>query len=342
MKSRISIRDIAKECSVSVGTVSRALADDKKINIMTRNRIRKVAEELGYVPNILARNLSKKTSNIVGILIPDITNPFFAEVAKTIENYAREKGFSIFLCNTNLSIENERKYIEKLYSYQVDGIIVLPVSLEISHILKRFSIQNNIVFLAYIPQSVKESNYVITDDYKIVYLALNYLINIGHTKIAYLGGEENLLSNMLRKNSFYEIMKHFKLEPIIINKNRDNYLNQQDVVEEIKNDLITTKELPSAILTYNDNLALNTIQAIEEIGLKVPDDISIIGIDDISIAKLYNVQLTTVAQDISELGKKCAEIIIKKVINKSKEYEHHILEPRLIVRKSTRSISNRC
>jgi LacI family transcriptional regulator len=338
MKNRISIRDIAKECSVSIGTVSRALSDDKKINIITRNKIKKVAEELGYVPNALARNLSKKTSNIVGILIPDITNPFFAEVAKTIENYAREKGFSIFLCNTNLSIENEKVYIEKLYSYLVDGIIILPVSLEINHILKRFSLLNNIVFLAYMPQSIKEANYVISDDHKIVYLALNYLINIGHKKISYLGGEENLFSNMLRRNSFFNIMNQFNLKPIILNSNRDNYFNQANIVEEIKYDLITASELPSAILTYNDNLALNTIQAIEEIGLKVPDDISVIGIDDISIAKLYNVQLTTVAQDKSEIGKKCAEIIINKITGKSKVFEHFILEPKLIVRKSTRSL----
>lgn len=339
MKNRINMSDVAKACSVSIGTVSRALANDQKINIETRKRIKKVAKELGYVPNIFARNLSKKSSNIIGIVIPDITNPFFAEVAKSIENFAREKGFSIFLCNTNLSIENEKIYIEKLYSYQVDGIIILPVSFEIDHILKRFPPKDNIVFLNCIPTNLAESNYVITDDYKIIYSALNYLVNIGHKKISYFGGEENLFSNATRKQSFLKIMEQFNLKPILVNKNRESYLNEYNIIEEIKNDLITATELPTAIVTYNDNLALNTIQAIEEIGLRVPGDISVIGIDDISIAKLYNVQLSTVAQDITEIGIKSAEIMINKIIGQSEEYEQFVLDPKLVIRKSTRSIA---
>jgi len=339
MNDRINMSDIAKACSVSIGTVSRALADDEKINIKTRNRIKKVAKELGYVPNILARTLSIKTSDIVGIIIPDITNPFFAEVAKTIEIYARERGFSIFLCNTNLSIENEKKYIDKLYSYQVDGIIVLPVSLNIDHILNRFSAKDNIVFLTYVPTNPEKSNYVITDDYKIIFLALNYLTNIGHKKIAYLGGEENLYSDNMRRESFLKIMNEFNLNPIFVNKERKNYSNRQNIIEDIKNDLITTTELPTAIITYNDNFALKVIQAIEEVGLKVPDDISVMGIDDISIAKLYNVQLSTVAQNITEIGIKSAEIMINKITGQVSDYQHYILEPKLVIRKSTKSIS---
>jgi len=338
MKKRVSIKDLAKACSVSIGTVSRALSNDHKINILTRNKVQKMAEELGYVPNSLARSLSKKTSNIVGLIIPDITNPFFAEVAKYIELYAREKGISIFLCNTNLSIDNEIKYIEKLYSYQVNGIIIVPVSLDIDHILKRFSPQNNIVFLSYIPQSLTDSNYVTTDDYKIMNIALKYLYNIGHRNFSYLGGEENLCSNMLRRKAFLDILCNYNLEPIIINNLEKNYLNKYDIVEEIKNDLLNANKLPTSIITYNDNLALNTIQAIEEIGLKVPRDISVIGIDNISISRFHNIELTTVSQQNMEIGKICAEVIINKITNKSQEYEKHILEPKLIVRKSTRSL----
>ncbi len=335
---RVKITDIAKMCKVSVGTVSRALADDKLINVNTREKIKKTADEVGYVPNELARGLTKKNNKIIGLIIPDIMNPFFTEIAKSIEECARENDFNVFFCNSNFEIETEKKYIEQLYSYGVAGIIIVPVALEIDHIIKRYSPTKQIVFLANIPSKISKANYVIADDYLTTYIAANYLFNIGHRKIVYLGGLDNLSCNQKRIEGFKKALSEKKVKPFNFTGEQKNYSNNSNIISEIKNDLVLAKELPTAIIAYNDNLALQIIQAIEELGLNVPDDISVVGIDDIFVSRYHKIQLTTVNQNKSLMGKKCAEILINKIINKKEEVLTAVFKPELIVRKSTKPI----
>lgn len=328
----ITIKDIAKEANVSYATVSRALSGHPEISEGTKAKIRTLAKEMGYTPNAIAKGLVTKNTQTIGLIIPDITNPFFPEVAQGIEECASNYGYQVFLCNSNWDIEKEKNYLMKLCSSRVDGIVIAPVSDNISHIL---DVSRNLplVFAAYNPMS-ENCNYVVTDDFKSSEMAVNYLARLGHTKIAYVGGPKGNSTNIGRINGFNAAMGK---NNISINENYIKYgqfkqINGYELTNEL---LINNYQLPTAIIAGNDIIALGVIQAIEDFGLKVPKDISVIGFDDISYASLHKIELTTVYQPKNEIGQLCTELLIEKIkCTENKEPKYNILEPKIIIRKT--------
>lgn len=332
---RVTIKDIAKTANVSYSTVSRALAGQPQIPDETKKRILKIANEMGYTPNVLAKGLVTKNTYTLGLIVPDITNPFFPESIQGIEECASEYGYRVYLCNSNWNVEKEKECLQKLYGSSVDGIIIFPVSDDVSHILD-VQARLPIVFANYKPVNEAYS-YVAFNDFRSATIAVEYLIKLGHKNIAYMGGLETNAANMERIDAYKATMEKCGLSI------RPNYIlhgeYKQSSGYELTKKLLINNELPTAIIAGDDIMALGVIRAIEEFGLNVPEDISVIGFDDISYASLDKIQLTTVRMPRYAMGQASVQMLMNKIQNPDNaETKSEILETELIVRKTCKGI----
>jgi len=324
----VTIKDIAKVAGVSYATVSRALNDLPEINENTRKRIKEIAKQMGYTPNAVARGLVKKNTNMIALLIPDITNPFYPEVARGVEDFARENGYCVFLCNTNWDEKNEQNYLNILEERRVDGIIIAPVSVDTCNYVSKNKADIPVV---YIGNRVDDDNasYVVIDDYKAGYIATEYLIKLGHKNIAFIGGHDKSTSHIDRINGYKHALMENGLETDINSIKGYSFRKESGYgtfLEMVKN-----RRVPTAIVAENDIIALGIMEAAERHGYEVPKDISIIGMDDIEYGSLPKINLTTVAQPKLEIGQKAAGILLD-LISGNADSRKVILEPFLIVR----------
>lgn len=331
----ITIKDIAKKANVSYATVSRALSGSTEISEETKKRIIHLAYEMGYSPNIIARGLVTKSTHTIGLIVPDITNPFFAEVAQGAGDCAHQSSYNVFLCNSNWDIQREKESLSKLFSSRVDGIIITPVSNDISHIIA-LNEKIPIVFAANKPHNIGLS-YVVTDNHRAASLATEYLIKLGHKRIAFVGGSKLDYGTSSRIEGYIDSLEKYNItvNPDIIMQGQLTSNSGYNLVKKI----LESSELPTSILACNDIVALGAIQAIEEYGLNVPKDISVVGFDDISFASLNKIQLTTVFQNKYKIGELSIKLLIDRIMNKDfEENNYHILEPKLIIRKTCKGI----
>lgn len=324
----VTIKDIAKVAGVSYATVSRALNDNPEINEKTKLKIKQIAKEMGYTPNAVARGLVKKNTEMIALLIPDITNPFYPEVARGVEDFARENGYCVFLCNTNWSELNEEKYLSILEERRVDGIIVAPVSM---NTFEHTSVNKSDIPVVYIGSRVEDNNtsYVVIDDFKAGYMATEYLMKLGHTNIAFIGGHDNSTSHVDRVNGYKRALMENGLKTDINSIKGYSFKRESGYgafLEMVKN-----RRVPTAIVAENDIIALGIMEATERHGYEVPGDISIIGIDDIEYGTLPRINLTTVAQPKFDIGQKAAGILLDLIAGGANS-KQVIMEPFLIVR----------
>lgn len=331
----VTIKDIAARAQVSYSTVSRALAGHPDINHQTRERIKKYASELGYTPNALAKGLVTKSTKTLGLVLPDIANPFFTSVAQGIEDAAHRHGYQVFLCNTNWEQEREAAYLKRLYGNRVDGIVIAPASDVIEHIMDMNS-KVPVVFAAYKPKDYVCS-YVVTDNFKSAFIAVEYLIKLGHRRIAYIGGKKDDSTNIERFNGYVHALNEHGLEVCSDYVLNGHYTESSGYALTQK--LLLSSNLPTAVLAGNDMIALGVLQAIDEFGLMVPKDISVIGIDDIAYAALQRIELTTIHQSKSQIGEMCVEILISMIqVPKCRQAVYRVLEPSLVLRKTCKGL----
>lgn len=324
----VTIKDIAKVAGVSYATVSRALNDHPEINVITKEKIKEIAQQMGYTPNAVARGLVKKNTEMIALLIPDITNPFYPEVARGVEDYARENGYCVFLCNTNWDEENEQKYLTILKERRVDGIIIAPVSTDTIDYVSDSKLNIPVVYIGS-RVDCNKSNYVVIDDFKAGYMATEYLMKLGHSNIAFIGGHDKSTSHIDRINGYKQALKENRLEADINSIKGYSFKKESGYGTFLK--MVKNRKVPTAIVAENDIIALGIMEAAEKHGYDVPKDISIIGIDDIEFGSLPKINLTTVAQPKFDIGRKSADILLD-LISGSADSKQIILEPFLIVR----------
>lgn len=330
----VTIKDIAKKIGISYATVSRALNNRAGVNPQTRERVLEAAEKMGYQPNAIARGLVMKSTHTIALVIPDITNPFFPEIVRSAEDEASELGYNTFLCNTNWDIEKEQSYLKLLQEKRVDGIILKPASDSEGN-----SFNNISVPLVLLDRTSKDDNYscIEVDDRRGGFLATKHLIESGYKRIAFIGGKLDSYSDSQRKEGYRQALLRYKYEideSLIRNgsfKTKSGY--------EIMNSLIKEGNVPDAVFAGNDVIALGVMQSAKEHGLNVPEDLGIVGYDDIDCAKLPQIQLTTIAQPKNQIGRYAVELLLS-VINERdhKEPRIIILEPELIIRSTTKEI----
>ncbi len=331
----VTIKDIAKIANVSYSTVSRALNDIPGVKLETRDRIVKIAKEQGYSPNAIARGLVSKSTNMIGLVIPDITNPYFPEVARGIEDFASRNKRNVFLCNSNWESEKELVYIRALQEKRVEGLLVAPVEEGTHERIKNEKLDIPVVYISSMSGDPGEM-FVIVDNIKASYLATEHLIKLGHSNIAFIGGSENSISNRDRIKGYMDALKRYSIKMDISMVKSSSYKRESGYAAALE--LVKTKRVPTGLIAANDIIALGIIEALEGNSYRVPQDVSVIGFDDIAFASLPKINLTTVAQPKYEMGLSAADILFKKISGTEQGSDNnyqHILEPQLIIRGTT-------
>lgn len=327
----VTLKDIGKEVGVSATTVSRALNNKPDISYQVKQKIKEVAQRLGYSPNALARSLKAKKTSSIGVLIADIADPFFAPIVKGIENTARQMGYSIILCDTGGEYEQEKLALQMMLEKRVDGLLITPSQTEYGDILelKRKKIPFVLVGRHF---DLVESDYVITDDIKGAFLATDYLIKKGHKRILFMNGPNYISSAKERLVGYKRALQEHS---ILFDKSlvKEGALKMEDGYRIMKQILSSGTKF-TAVFAYCDFVVLGIMQALEEAKLKIPEDIAIVGYDDVVFARFLQVPLTTVHIPKYELGKETMKLLKKKIDEEILEPQAVILETKLVIRKS--------
>jgi len=315
----VTIKDIAKAAGVSHPTVSRALNDHPGISTATRERIKKLAEEMGYVPNASARGLKTSRSRALGVIMRQIDDPFWSEVLDGVDSVLHPAGYSLFIASTHMERQREKDVVQAMVQRGVDGVILLApqFSDEQCHMLKNYGLPivmvNN--------EGAGECQYLIfNDDEYGARLVTHYLIDLGHRRIAYLGNRMGGMTDTNRLAGFSAEMQAAGLEV------RDEYIYHVPAGNPAGGRqgaeyLMTLREYPTAIVCYNDFLAAGVFNLLLEKGLCIPQDVSVTGFDNISIAAYLTPPLTTLHQFKFEMGRGAAEMMLEVLINKQQKDE---------------------
>ncbi|MFQ5824994.1 MAG: LacI family DNA-binding transcriptional regulator [bacterium] len=336
---RSTLKTIAEKVGVSVTTVSRVLSGQAKryrISKATEEAICRAAEVLHYAPNHLARGLRLKRTHTIGLLIPDISNPFFALIARSVEMEARKVGYSIMLCDTQESIKLEVDSIQLLQSRKVDGLIICPVGQDGNHLEQLYNNGASMVIVdRYFPQL--KCPYVISDNYKGAIDAVNHFIENDHRIIACIQGLLHTSTNDDRICGYKDAHKMHNIpvdESLIVGNSfgeRNGYVGAKLLLNRVSK--------PTAIFAVSNLISLGALRAIAEEGLKIPEDISIISFDDQPYSDYLSTPMTTVAQQNIEMGQIAVKLIIDQI-----EFKKHpdtncvILPTKLIRRKSVKKL----
>lgn len=335
-KPEITIHDIAKKLNISASTVSRALKDNPLISEATRHKIKKAAIEMGYRPNVMAANLRTRRTNTIGVIVPLINRHFFSSVISGIEDVAYKQGFAVTISQSNDNLEKESTIAHTLFANRVDGLI-LSIGMETQSYdhLKLFSERN--IPLVFFDRIVDEipAHKIVVDDFGGAYRATQHLIEQGRKKVAHIGGPLNLQIYAKREAGYRKAISDAGLQ---INENQvlHNSLTREDGLNAIKK-ILKTKERPDAIFCANDTTALSAIIHLNEKGIKVPEDIAIVGFSNEPFSELVTPSISTIKQPGFEMGQKAAELLIKQIGSKTKpkNYETIMMETELIVRNSS-------
>lgn len=331
----LTIRDIARLAGVSIATVSRVLNKFPRIKPATKERILKVIGEKGYRPNPLARGLSAGRTNNVGFVLIDISNPFYSPIIRAIENRVEREGYHLFLCNTEHSSQKESRYINTLVENKISGLIISPLQRKWDYL--KLLKARKIPFVLICASARDKCDCIDVDNVDGAYNAVNHLINLGHKKIAYIG--RGLLHAHPASQRLRGYKKALADSGIPFNENLVvSTITDQGKIEEgyqTTSKLIALKEKPTAIFAFNDLIAIGCMKALKENGVRVPEDMAVVGFDDIEIAPFLEIPLTTVRIPQYEIGKTAAMILFEKINGSNEEKCRRIcFKPELIIRGS--------
>jgi LacI family transcriptional regulator len=328
-----TINDVARLAGVSITTVSHVINNTRFVSDELKERVVTAMHELDYRPNTLAQGLRKGTTKTIGLIIPDNSNLFFAEIARSIEDVGYENGYSVILCNTDNNLEKQRRYTEVLVSKQVDGIILISAG-ESAEDLEETQVAGIPVVVA--DREIEQTmvDVVLVDNEKGGYLATKYLLELGHRRISCIAGPSLLTPSAQRVQGYQRALQEANIAP------NSGYLATGDFGmesgESAIRKLLDTQPRTTAVFVCNDMMAVGAMRGAREFGLRVPEDLSIIGFDNILLARATTPPLTTVAQPKSTLARVTTELLIKRIhaANDNGERRQIVLAPELVIRES--------
>jgi LacI family transcriptional regulator len=324
----VTLEDIARALNVSKMTVSRAINNHPEISRQTRARILATAQKMKYRPNQFARALTTNHSYLIGIVVPDLMHSYFAEICRGVEAHARPAGYQNLICSTDEEARKEKDEIEALLS-RTDGLIVasaLPAS-EAKFYRRLLSEGANIVLIDRLLDGLRCSA-VTTDDMQVGLLATEHLVKLGHRKIGHLRGPD-VSTSLKRLEGYQQAIKKAGLKPLI----RDCGFTESDGYDAMKK-WIASGDLPPAIFASNDPAAIGAMTAMSDAGLKVPDDVAIVGAGSIHYGDMLRVPLTTVSWSKSEMGQAAASLLLELIDGKKKVRRVITVAPELLIRDS--------
>lgn len=335
--AKIAIKDIARMLNTSTATVSRALNNHPAIKKETKDKVLKLVKEVGYRPNTIAKNLKMQRSNTIGILVPNVGLDFFAIAISEIEKVVSDAGYTAMICQSHEKIDIEADAINTLITNQVAGVIA-SISEETTitdHFLELQSNDIPVVFFDRCFENGIAASKVITDDFGGGLRAVKYLIKTGYKKIACLAGSEKLNISKERVRGYKTALQEANIridEDLIIPCSMERQGGKDGLQK-----LMQLDERPDAIFCINDPVAIGVCQQMRVFGLKVPDDIAVIGFSNNEISSIIQPMLTTVDQSVEKMGKRAGELLIEQIGSKSDEVTANkieIMETNLIIRDS--------
>ncbi|MEM1135108.1 MAG: LacI family DNA-binding transcriptional regulator [Bacteroidota bacterium] len=343
MKAKqITLADLAKELGVSPATVSRALKNHPDISIQTRKKVQELADKLHYRPNSIAQGLRKQESKVIGVIIPEIVHHFFSSVISGIMEYAYQAGYRVMLCQSMESLAKEKEDVEALFSSRVDGILISLANEtnNYAHLEEMRNYGLPIVSFDKVCQKLENHSMVMIDDYEGAYNVVTHLIEQGYRRIAHIHGPLNPITSQNRLKAYLDALKDHDLS-----QNDDYIMGCKQVTQEegyiFAKKWIQQQPIPDAIFAVTDLVAIGAMVALKEAGLKIPDDIAVVGYSDWAMASVVEPALTTVAQPGFEMGKLATSLLIDEIkhLHSDQEipYQHHteVLKTQLKIRKSS-------
>ncbi|MGV8027197.1 MAG: LacI family DNA-binding transcriptional regulator [Anaerolineaceae bacterium] len=339
-----NIQDVAKRANVSITTVSHIINQTRYVSDELTDRVKKAMEELDYHPNSLARGLRSGKTKTIGLVVPDISNQFFAEISRKIEDNGFEHGYSVILCNTDDDPHKEKSYIDVLLAKKVEGIVFISTVVESNNLEKTLEIGVPIVL---VDRDINEinSDIVLVDNSVGGFEATKYLIELGHRRIGCIGGPSPITPSAQRVAGYKRALQEagIPVDPELIISGDFRYESGNKTMRA----LLSLPQPPTAVFASNDMMALGAIQAVNDQGMKIPDDISVIGFDNIPFSQTISPTLTTMAQPIHEMADLVVDLLIDKIKlqrqrsraeDQKPTYKRIVLETKLIKRNSCREI----
>lgn len=337
---RVTIKDIAKIAGVSYSTVSRALAGSPSISDATRERIEEICRQEGYHRNALARSLTGSQTRLIGVIVPDITNPFYSEISLNIEKTAYQNNYNVIVVNSCHKEKTISDQFDFLISHQVDGIILANSSNEASMIIKQYSKVLPTLLLGDSFHAVDAPDLcsVSIDNYVGGHIAAKCLIEAGHKNIAYIGHRATSISHQYRFDGFSLAMQKAGLSFSLIENTSDG--SSIEIGYALGKEFCRNPGDTTAVFAATDSIALGIMQAADEYNLRIPDDFSLLGYDNILYSALPKIQLTTIDQRKQKSAEKAVQTLIQIIQHGNQDDYHRIsIPPVLIKRNSVKKIN---
>jgi LacI family transcriptional regulator, repressor for deo operon, udp, cdd, tsx, nupC, and nupG len=328
-----TIADVAREANVSVATVSRLINNKGIVSPKTATRVYTAIEKLSYEPNRLARNLRKNESWVILILAPNFTNPYYAHILSGISDTATNLGYSALIINTADELKREQTALDMLKKHHADGAILMSSEMDSTWLLDYANNFPCVQCSEYVPDL--DIPHISIDNYAATQEAMEYLIGLGHKKIAMISSENKYISTKLRLDAYLDTLEKHNIVP------QDDYMIFASFDYSFKSgkhkakDLLETATPPTAIFCISDTLALGAITAAKEKGINVPKDLTVIGFDDVEFTTMFHPYITTVVQPCYELGKRSMELLFAQINHETDIPRQQYLEHQFTVRESS-------
>lgn len=336
-KSAATIRDIALVLGISKSTVSRALNDHYDVNPETARKVRELATQIDYHPNLLAQHLKQKRTNTIGVVIPETVNRFFAKAVGGIQEVANRAGYNVMICQSNESLALERNNLQTLLASKVDGLLI-SVSRETNrhdHLQYAIDKEVPIVFFDRIVEELSASQ-VYSDNYDISFEGTEHLLAQGCKRIAFIAGPQHLYNSRNRLNGYLGALKKHGVsvnESLIVDSNY-----KVNDVEDYTRYLFNLQQKPDGIFAINDMTALEMMHILKKRGLSIPKDVAVLGFNNETICRLVEPSLSSIDHPAFDMGAAATEILLKQISKNEILQEKRLIKSRLVVRESTNRI----
>lgn len=331
-----SLKELAKLAGVDISTVSRALSDSPRVKLETKELIKRLAQDYNYVPDDLARGLVGKQTFTIGVIIPEFMNTFYAELIEGLESVTSSKGYTLLFGKSGFVFKQEMEYFNTFLRKRVDGIIVCSISEEFLRHVKSKNYSVPLVLAD--PYTTKPEFDIVTIDNSYgVQCVIDHLVRLGHKEIGFIGDK---IVTSERLNAFRKALSHFDIAVnesyIKIGSERyenGGYLRMQE--------MLSLPNRPTAVFAVTDNMAIGAMRAAFEANLRIPEDISFVGFDDIMVSSFMEVPLTTVIQPKFEIGRISANLLLSRIEERTAKFmQQVVLKPEMVIRRTTAAARN--
>jgi len=328
-----TIKDVAARAGISYTTVSHVVNGTRPVSDQVRSKVEAAIAELGYVPSGVARSLRVRATGTLGLLLPNASNPYFAELARGIEDHAERNGYSVILCNSDDDIDKQLRYLRVLLERRIDGLIVATVASDAAFAQALAALRVPLVLVDRSLEGVS-ADQLRVDHEQGAYLATRHLLELGHRRIVCIGGPASTQVVQLRAGGYRRALDEAGIEAQAV----VDCAFTSPAGHAAAQVLLAGEQQPTAIFAGNDMIALGVLRAAAERGLQVPQQLSVVGFDDIEVSRYLHPALTTVGQRIGQLGEQAAERLLARIRKPGLVAEQRLIEPTLMLRESTAAI----